>query len=287
MDTLKSVAAIRSRVAGWRAEGGRIGLVPTMGGLHAGHMALVAAARGSCRRVAVSLFVNPTQFGPGEDFEAYPRDPAGDAARLAAAGVDVLYAPSVGEMYPEGFQTSVRVTGLTQGLCGDFRPGHFDGVTTIVAKLFAQVAPDAAFFGEKDYQQLQVIKRLVSDLDIAVAIEPVSTVRDADGLALSSRNAYLSAGERRIAPLLFQTLKALAAGLAGRKGATAADIAAAADAAKNGLLAAGFNSVDYLEIRDAETLAPAAALTRPLRALAAVRLGRTRLIDNIAIIPAR
>ncbi len=283
METLKSVAEIRSRVADWRSEGGRIGLVPTMGGLHAGHMALVAAARASCRRVAVSLFVNPAQFGPGEDYAAYPRDPEGDAARLEAAGVDVLYAPEVAEMYREGFQTRVAVGELTRGLCGDFRPGHFEGVTTVVAKLFLQVLPDAAFFGEKDYQQLQAIKRLAKDLDIPVAIESVPTVRDADGLALSSRNAYLSADERRIAPALFRTLTALAGRLAAAKDPGAAEIAAAAEAAKRDLLAAGFTAVDYLEVRDAETLAPAENLSRPARALAAVRLGKTRLIDNVAV----
>lgn len=283
MDTLRSVAEIRAKVADWRREGGRIGLVPTMGGLHGGHMALVTAARQSCRRVVVSLFVNPAQFGPGEDYDAYPRDPEGDAAKLAAAGVDVLYVPSLAEMYPDGFETKVTVEGLTQGLCGDFRPGHFAGVSTVVAKLFLQVLPDAAFFGEKDYQQLQVIRRLVRDLDIPVGVESVPTVRDTDGLALSSRNAYLSESERRIAPELFRRLSALAEGLAARKSADASQIRDAAEAAKRDLLAAGFTSVDYLEVRDAETLAPAKDLLRPLRVFAAVRLGKTRLIDNVPV----
>lgn len=287
METLKSVAEIRSRIAEWRSTGGRIGLVPTMGGLHGGHMALVAAARAACRRVAVSVFVNPTQFGPDEDYTSYPRDAAGDAARLEAAGVDVLYAPEVAEMYPDGFQTRVTVSEMTRGLCGDFRPGHFEGVTTVVAKLFLQVLPDVAFFGEKDYQQLQVVKRLVKDLDIPVAVESVPTVRDADGLALSSRNAYLSEDERHIAPALFRALTALGQKLAAAGNPGAPDIASAAEAAKRELLTAGFTAVDYLEVRDAETLAPAKDLSRPLRALAAVRLGRTRLIDNVAVNPPR
>ncbi len=283
METLKSVAAIRGTIASWRSTGGRIGLVPTMGALHAGHMALVVRARETCRRVVVSIFVNPAQFGPGEDFAAYPNDPAGDAAKLEAAGVDALFAPEAAEIFGDGFSTAVRVKGMTEGLCGAFRPGHFEGVTTVVTKLLLQVQPDAAFFGEKDYQQLQVIKRLVRDLDIPVAIEAVATVREADGLALSSRNAYLSQAERRIAPMLYRTLQSVAETLGRRAGSL--EIAETTARAKRDLIAAGFSIVDYVEIRDAETLEPVADMARPARVLAAARLGHTRLIDNVEVSP--
>ena len=197
-----TVSAFRAELAALRKEGARIGLVPTMGALHEGHLALVRRAKEICDRVVVSAFVNPTQFGPGEDYSTYPRDEAADTAKLREIGVHAVFAPSVEEMYPPGFSTSVKVKGLTEGLCGAFRPVHFEGVTTVVTKLLLQVLPDVAVFGEKDYQQLQVIRRLVRDLDIPVAIEGVPTVREADGLALSSRNAYLSPGERAAAPML-------------------------------------------------------------------------------------
>jgi pantoate--beta-alanine ligase len=276
----RTVAALRRRVAGWRAQGESVGLVPTMGAIHAGHLALVAAARGECTRVVASLFVNPTQFGPAEDFAAYPRDEAGDVAAFAQAGVDLVFAPAVAEMYPAGFATGVHVGGVADVLEGARRPGHFDGVATVVAKLLLQALPDAAFFGEKDYQQLLVVRRLARDLDIPVRIAGVATVREADGLALSSRNRYLSPEERRAAPLLYRVLKDTAAALAARPAAVAAALARGVER----LQAGGF-AVDYLELRGAADLAPLARLAGPARLLAAARLGRTRLIDNIAAAP--
>ncbi len=280
METVRDPEALGARVRAWREAGETVGLVPTMGGIHDGHLALVRAARAASDRVVASLFVNPAQFGPDEDFSGYPRDEEKDAALIAAAGGELLYAPSVETMYPDGFQTTIRLAEVTQGLCGDHRPGHFDGVATLVAKLFTQCMPDAAWFGEKDYQQLLVIRRLARDLDLAVTVHGVATVREADGLALSSRNAYLDARERAIAPALHRTLTAVAEALAG--GATPDQETARGRAA---LLDAGFASVDYLELRDAETLAPVAAVTRPARVLAAAWLGRARLIDNVAVAP--
>jgi len=249
-----------------------------MGALHEGHLSLVRAAKTACDRVVASLFVNPKQFAPHEDFDRYPRDEAGDSAMLAAAGCDLLFAPERAAMYPDGFATSVAVAGVSAPLEGEFRPHFFGGVATVVAKLLLQCLPDAAFFGEKDYQQLQVIKRLARDLDIPVQIVGCATVREADGLAMSSRNAYLSEGERRIAArlnvVLHDAIKAVRAGGA---------IADAEAEAQRHLLAAGFTSVDYVTIRDAETLAEIASLDRPARILAAAWLGNTRLIDNMAV----
>ncbi len=282
LEILRDVAALRARVAAWRGSGARIGLVPTMGGIHDGHLALVKAARADCDRVVVSLFVNPAQFGPTEDFGAYPGDETGDAETVRGAGADLLFAPSVDEMYPRGFATTVSVSGLAEGLCGDHRPGHFAGVATVVAKLFAQVRPDAAWFGEKDYQQLMVIRRLAADLDCGVEVIGVPTVREADGLAMSSRNAYLTPDERRIAPLLFRTLTEIAARIAGG----GADIGATCKEGASRLLEGGFESVDYLEARNAETLLPLVAVSGPARVLVAARLGKARLIDNVPV-PAR
>jgi pantoate--beta-alanine ligase len=286
MKLLRTVADVRAEVSAWRASGSRVGLVPTMGALHEGHLALVRRASDMCDRVVVSLFVNPRQFGPGEDYSVYPRDETADAAKLRELGVDVLFAPSVAEMYPPGFSTSVKVKGLTEGLCGAFRPVHFEGVATVVTKLLLQVLPDVAVFGEKDYQQLQVIRRLVRDLDIPVRIEGVPTVREADGLALSSRNAFLSPGERAAAPALHRTLAGLAARLARIDPAGEARIADELTRARAALTAAGFARIDYLELCDAETLAPVTTLARSARLLAAAWLGRTRLIDNEPV-PAR
>jgi pantoate--beta-alanine ligase len=274
----RSVAELRRIVGGWRAAGERVGLVPTMGALHAGHIALVAAARQSCRRVVVSIFVNPKQFGPREDFSSYPRPEADDLAKLAAAQADLAYIPAAGEMYPDGFATTIGLTGAAEPLEGAHRPGHFDGVATVVCKLLTQVAPDEAFFGEKDYQQLLVVRRMARDLDLPVEIAGVPTVREADGLALSSRNVYLSAAERRIAPELNRTLSQAAAAIAG--GAAPMPVLAGA---VEMLTRAGFQ-VEYVELRDAATLTPVTGTPeRPARLLAAAHLGRTRLIDNVAV----
>ncbi|HXP32207.1 MAG TPA: pantoate--beta-alanine ligase [Stellaceae bacterium] len=277
----RTVAALRAHVAAWHESGESVALVPTMGALHAGHLALVARARECCPLVVASLFVNPTQFGPAEDFSRYPRDEAADAAKLAAAGCDLLFAPGVAEMYPAGFATTVEPGPIAERLCGPFRPGHFRAVATIVAKLLLQIRPEIACFGEKDYQQLQVIRRIVRDLDIPVRIEGVPTVREADGLALSSRNAYLSPEERRIAPALHRALAAV--GERVRRDGVAP--AAAAAEGRAALLRAGFAKIDYLEICDAESLAPLERLDRPARVLAAAHLGKTRLIDNLTLLP--
>lgn len=271
---------LRRVVAAWRAAGLRIGLVPTMGALHAGHLSLVTLALARADRVVASIFVNPTQFGPAEDFAAYPRAEAEDAARLAAAGCHLLYAPDAAAMYPAGFATTVTVEGVSRGLCGDHRPGHFEGVATVVTKLLLRVLPDVAVFGEKDYQQLQVIRRLVADLDIPVEIVGGPTVREADGLALSSRNAYLTAGERAVAPTLYRVMTACVDAL--DPGHAAAPVL---EAGIRRLMAAGFTEVEYLALRDAETLAPldARPADRPARLLAAARVGRTRLIDNLPV----
>lgn len=276
----RSVAALRLRIGDWRAQGASVALVPTMGALHDGHGSLVDAARRVADRVVVSIFVNPTQFGPGEDFTAYPRDEARDAGFLDDRGADLLFAPTVAEMYPDGFATKVHVDGVTQGLCGDCRPGHFDGVATVVTKLLAQVRPDVALFGEKDYQQLCVIRHLVRDLDLGAEVIGVPTLREADGLAISSRNAYLSAQERRAAPALNAAITAAAAGIRG-----GGDIVRALADAERAILEAGFRAVDYVACVDGETLAPLAAFdaARPARVLVAAHLGRARLIDNVAV----
>jgi len=277
--TVRSVAALRAQLDGWRKAGMRIGLVPTMGGLHDGHLALVRAAKAACERVVVSLFVNPRQFAPTEDLATYPANEASDLRLLQAAGVDVAFAPGAAEIYPPGFATTISVAGPATGLCADFRPGHFDGVATVVAKLLIECMPDAAWFGEKDYQQLLVVRRMARDLDLPVQIVGHPTVRDADGLALSSRNAYLSGEERRIAPALHRAIADVAARVAGG----AADCAAECAKARDAILAAGFSSVDYVDVRDAETLAPVARVAGPARVLAAARLGKARLIDNVPV----
>jgi pantoate--beta-alanine ligase len=278
LQVVRSTPALRDAVATWRKQGLSIGLVPTMGALHEGHLSLVRAAKAGCDQVVASLFVNPKQFAPSEDFERYPRDEAGDAKLLAGAGCDLLYAPDRAGMYPEGFATSVLVDSVSTPLEGAFRPHFFGGVATVVTKLLLQCLPDAAFFGEKDYQQLLVIKRLALDLDVPVDIVGCPTVREHDGLAMSSRNAYLSADERRIAArlnvILHETIKAVRAGEA---------IATAEADAMRHLHAAGFSSVDYVAVRHAETLAPVHDAAAPARILAAAWLGRTRLIDNMAV----
>jgi len=278
--TVRTVADLRARVADWHREGLTVALVPTMGALHAGHLALVERARTLADRVVASIFVNPTQFAPHEDFDRYPRDEAGDAAKLASAGCDLLYAPSVAEMYPEGFCTAISVGGPAEGLCGTFRPQMFGGVAVVVTKLFLQARPDVAVFGEKDYQQLQVIRRFARDLDIPVRVEGAPTVREADGLAMSSRNAYLGTDERARAPELYRALCAAAEALAHGEAA-----GPAIEAAMARIAAAGFGRIDYVELRDAATLAPLERADRPARLLAAAWMGKARLIDNVPVVP--
>jgi pantoate--beta-alanine ligase len=279
MDIARTIADLRRHVAPWRKAGERVGLVPTMGALHAGHLALVRAARSECDRVVASIFVNPKQFAPSEDLASYPRRETADLDVLRAAGVDLVFVPTTAEIYPPDFSTIVQVSGLTEGLCGAHRAGHFDGVATVVTKLLIQSLPDAAYFGEKDYQQLMVVRRLARDLDIPVRIAGVPTIREPDGLALSSRNAYLSQEERRIAPGLARVLQSLAAALARQPAGVAGEIARSVAELEN----AGF-AVEYLEVRDTENLAPVVTeVTAPARVFAAVHLGRTRLIDNMPI----
>ncbi|HEY0437493.1 MAG TPA: pantoate--beta-alanine ligase [Phenylobacterium sp.] len=278
--TVRTVADLRAQVMAWRAAGQRVALTPTMGALHEGHLSLVRLARTRADRVVASLFVNPTQFAPHEDFDAYPRDEARDAALLASAGCDLLYAPGVEAMYAPGFATTVTVSGVSEPLDGAARPGHFAGVATVVTKLLLQAGPDVAVFGEKDYQQLQVIRRLVADLDIAVEIVGAPVVREADGLAMSSRNAYLTPAERPVAAELRRALSQAAARVRG--GDPVADAEGEAVAA---LTAAGFSRVDYVEVRgpaDLARLGPG-PIAGPGRILGAAVLGRTRLIDNLEV----
>ena len=281
MEIVRTVADLRKQIARWRKDDERVGLVPTMGALHQGHMALVQAARAECDRVVASIFVNPKQFAPTEDLGSYPRREAADLEMLRSGGVDIAFIPAADEMYPPDFATLVQVTGLTDGLCGAHRAGHFDGVTTVVTKLLIQALPDIAYFGEKDYQQLMVVRCLARDLDIPARIAGVPTVREADGLALSSRNVYLSAEERRLAPNFARVLRNIAAALAQDPTAVAREIAHGSAA----LQQAGF-AVEYLEVREAKTLAVTTEATTSSRVFAAVRLGKTRLIDNMSVVPA-
>ena len=282
LPAVRTVADLRTVVNAWQAAGERVALVPTMGALHRGHLALVERGRALCRRVVASLFVNPTQFGPNEDFSRYPRDEAADAALLTGAGCDLLYAPDVAEMYPAGFATTVIPGPIAERQCGPFRPGHFAGVATVVSKLLLQSSADVALFGEKDFQQLQVIRRVARDLDIPAEIEGVATVRESDGLALSSRNVYLAPEQRGVAPALYRTLVDMARRLEAGEG-----VARVTADGLEILRRAGVTSIDYLEVCDAETLAKLDRLDRPGRILAAVWLGKTRLIDNIAVVPKR
>jgi pantoate--beta-alanine ligase len=280
MVTVERIEALRDVVRLWRNEGARIGFVPTMGSLHAGHMSLLSAARFRADRVIASVFVNPLQFGPGEDFERYPRTPEDDQRLLADAGCDLLFLPDVREIYPDGRESATRVSvkPLSGILEGAHRPGHFDGVATVVAKLFGIVQPDVAVFGEKDYQQLAIIRRMTADLDIPVEIVGAPTVRSPDGLAMSSRNRYLSQAERAVAPVIHATLRAVA----GRVDGGERDYPSLSAWGMEQLRAAGFQP-DYLELRDAVTLLEPTAGTRELVVLVAARLGKARLIDNLRV----
>ena len=271
MKTVRTVAELRGELAG--REG--IGLVPTMGFLHEGHLSLIRRAREECSTVVVSLFVNPKQFGAGEDLDAYPRDEARDAALAEECGADILFMPGQEEVYPDGFSTTVEVAGLTDVMCGAARPGHFAGVTTVVTKLFNMVGPDVAYFGQKDAQQAIVISKLVRDLDIPVRIEICPTIRDADGLALSSRNAYLSDSERQRALGLSRALRAAEAAVADGRIATD-DVLAAA---REQLQQAGLEP-EYLELRSAKDLAPVERVNGSTLLAVAAQVGRARLIDN-------
>ena len=281
MQTLSDLPALRAAIAALKSDGKPLALVPTMGALHDGHMALVEEARRHGRHVVVSIFVNPKQFGPNEDLAAYPRREAKDAQMLSAAGVDILWAPTVDVMYPAGFATNISVSGVSEGLDGAARPGHFDGVATVVTKLFNQVRPDVAIFGEKDYQQLAVIQQMVADLDLGIEIIGLPTQRAQDGLALSSRNAYLNDEERKAALALPRAL-----GEAKRQMEKGGSVEEALTRAGATLIAQGFDPVDYVMLCDAVTLEPMHVLDRPARLLGAAKLGRTRLIDNIAVDPA-
>lgn len=274
-----TIADLRAHVAAWRAAGERVALVPTMGALHAGHIALTQYARvhAQAQRVIVSIFVNPTQFAPHEDFSKYPRTFEADVEKLTAAGVDLVYAPTPELMYPQGFATSIALNGPAVADLEDrFRPTHFAGVATIVAKLFTQAAPDVAIFGQKDYQQLAVIARMTRDLDLPVEVIGMETMRESDGLALSSRNVYLSAEHRALAPMLHATIQACAQRIAAGE-----DFGAVLNAGRSTITKAGF-ALDYLELRDADNLG-AADSAQKLRLLVAARIGATRLIDNIDV----
>lgn len=274
-----TAAELRAHVSACRSTGARVALVPTMGALHGGHLGLLREARTRAEKVVVSIFVNPAQFAPSEDLARYPRDLAGDLAILAkAGGADLVYAPLTEEIYPDGFATTIVVSGPARGLETDFRPHFFAGVATVVAKLFLQCRPDFAMFGEKDYQQLLVVKRLAKDLDLGLEIAGVPTVREDDGLALSSRNAFLTPETRKVAGHLNRVLASVAA--RARDGVSIPQAEAEGAAA---LLAAGFERVDYVALRDARTLDALRVLERPARVLAAARIGGVRLIDNMAV----
>jgi pantoate--beta-alanine ligase len=273
---VRTVKELRRQTAKWREAGKSIALVPTMGALHDGHLSLVKLAGKKADKVVVSIFVNPSQFGANEDLSRYPRDEAGDFKKLVQADTDLVWAPSIGEMYPDGDSTAIVPGSAAEGLEAVVRPHHFGGVAKVCCKLFSQVTPDVAIFGDKDYQQLCVLKQMVRDLNLPLTILGAPTKREKDGLAMSSRNAYLTIEQRKIAPALYATLTALSERIA-----DGADLASSLQAAKLKLKSAGFDKIDYIEVRDAKTLAPPE--DGPLRVLAAVRLGTTRLIDNVAV----
>ena len=275
---LRTVAGMRQAARGWKAAGQSVGVVPTMGALHDGHLSLVRAARAECDRVIVTIFVNPKQFNNPDDLTKYPRTEEKDAALLATVGVDAVFAPMPNEVYPDGFVTTVTLSGVAEPLEGALRPGHFDAVATVVTKLFGMTLADRAYFGQKDWQQLRVVNRLVRDLNLPVWIVGCETVRERDGLAMSSRNARLDPASRRIAPALYAAMSAAAMAIRG-----GADPAQALAACQARVLAAGFERVEYIELRDAASLATPEGLDRPLRMLAAAWVGGVRLIDNIPV----
>lgn len=278
MQIIRDMGALRRTVAAWKQSGKTVALVPTMGALHKGHMSLIELGKIQADHVIASIFVNPTQFGPNEDFESYPRDEARDAAMLAEAGISLLWAPDVATMYPSGHATHVEVAELGADFCGAARPGHFDGVATVVSKLLNQTHPDVAIFGEKDWQQLAIIRRFVRDLDFPVDIIGAPIARDADGLALSSRNAYLTADQRLAAAALPKALQSAA-----QRIAAGAPVAATLDQARSALIEGGFDSVDYLALTDPDSLARIDQFQGRARILAAARMGQTRLLDNLAV----
>ncbi len=279
MQILRTVAELRTRVRGWKEDGRQVvGLVPTMGALHEGHLSLVRAAKRGCDRVIVSIFVNPTQFNNEDDLKKYPRSEDADAALLAAEGVDILFAPSVTEVYPPGFASLITVSGVSAPMEGERRPGHFEGMATVVAKLMGMTQANRAYFGQKDWQQLQVVKRMVADLNLAVEVVGCDTIREADGLAMSSRNVRLDALSRAQASGLARVMGKTAAAIR-----TGTDIAAALDQGREELRLAGFTEVEYLDLRDAAMLDPITRLDQPARLLAAAWIGGVRLIDNIAV----
>lgn len=279
MQIIRDMSDLGSALREWRNAGETIGLVPTMGALHAGHMALIDAARAKADRVVASIFVNPLQFGPSEDLDRYPRQEVEDAKLLERHGCDLLWMPTAEQLYPPGFSTTVSVSGVSERWDGAARPGHFAGVATVVAKLFTAVRPDLAFFGEKDFQQLAVIRRMTTDLGLGVTIHGVETVRDADGLALSSRNAYLSTDERARALALPQSLEEAREAILGGE-----PVEAALDDARSKLGKAGFSQIDYFALVDSATLEPLDAPSGEMRLIAAAVIGTTRLIDNIRVI---
>ena len=277
-ETVESIAQLRTRVSRWRNSQARVGLVPTMGALHEGHLSLVRETQMKCATTIVSIFVNPSQFAPHEDFERYPRPLESDIEKLAKLGVGLVFAPSVAEIYPQGFASKVEVGGPSIGLESEFRPHFFAGVTTVVAKLLIAAMPDYAIFGEKDYQQLLVVRRMVADLGLDIEIAGGAIVREPDGLAMSSRNAYLAPDERKVAGRLNRILRETAAKVRDGLGISTAEAQA-----KDKLLEAGFGTVDYVAVRDAKTLAKIETVAQSARILAAVRVGGTRLIDNMAV----
>ncbi len=278
MQIIRDIAMLHRAVTALKQGGKSVALVPTMGSLHDGHLSLVRMAKRVADHAVVSIFVNPTQFGPNEDFDAYPRDEARDAAMLAQEGTGLLWAPDVSVMYPGGHSTHIEVAELGADYCGAARPGHFDGVATVVAKLFNQVRPDVAIFGEKDWQQLAIIRRMARDLDFAIDILGAPIARDTDGLALSSRNAYLSKEQRAAATAFPDALNMAAKAIAG-----GADVAAALAKAEAAIVKGGFDSIDYVALADADSLERLDAWRQPARLLAAARIGKTRLIDNLAV----